>query len=368
MIAAVLAGCAEEKKAPELPPLTVQVTTVVQKDVPVYSEWIGQLNGSVNADIKPKVEGYLLKQLYVDGSLVKKGQTLFTLDPRQMQASLEQAQADLAKAQANLQKYKDDVARFTPLVAQHALSQQELDTAKSNQQAAQAAVEANQAALENAKLNRNWTTVTSPIDGIIGIAKVNVGDLISPATIMTTVSTLEPIYVDFNITEQDYLRFVRSGLVEAKRGSKGLELILADGSIYPMRGKALLVNRAVDPTTGTLTVRGEFVNPKNLLRPGQYARIRAVTEIRQNAMLVPQKSVSELQGGFQVAVVGGDGKVTIRQVTVGQQFGPYSVINSGLSPGDRVVVEGIQKVREGLTVKTVQAPEIGSEGNPKSGD
>jgi membrane fusion protein (multidrug efflux system) len=362
-----LAGCAEEKSAAPPPPMTVQVASAVQKDVPIYSEWIGQLNGSVNSDIKPKVDGFLLKQSYVDGSLVQKGQTLFVLDPRQTQASLEQAQADLARAHALLQKTTDDVVRFTPLVAQHAVSQQELDNALSAQLGAKATVEAAQAALENAKLNRNWTTVTSPISGIIGIAKVNIGDLITPMTVMATVSTLNPIFVDFSITEQDYLKYVRSGLVERKKGD-GLELILADGSIYPQRGRALLLNRAVDPTTGTLTVRGEFPNLKNFLRPGQYARIRAITEVRHDAVLIPQKAVSELQGGYQVALVSADGKVTIRQVKVGQQVGPYWLIDSGVSVTDKVIVEGIQKVREGMIVKTIPAKDLATEGNPNSGD
>jgi membrane fusion protein (multidrug efflux system) len=369
LAAATLGGCAEEQKAAAPPPLTVQVTNVVQKDVPIYSEWIGQLEGSVNADIKPKVEGFLIRQLYVDGSVVQKGQTLFTLDARQMQAALEQSQADLAHAQAGLQKAKDDVIRFRPLVAQRAISQMELDNAVSAQQAAQASVDATQAALDNAKLNRNWTTVTSPITGIIGIAKVNVGDLIMPMTVMATVSTLNPIYVDFSITEQDYLKFVRSGMTERKvNKGQGLELILADGSVYPLRGRALLVNRAVDPTTGTLTVRGEFPNTKNFLRPGQYARIRAITEMRHDALLVPQRAVSELQGGYQVALVDPEGKVTIRQVTVGQQVGPYWVVNSGLNANDRVVVEGIQKVRDGAIVKTVPAKEFATGANSTSGD
>jgi membrane fusion protein (multidrug efflux system) len=366
----LLVGCAEDKDAKNTPPppMTVEVASVVQKDVPIYSEWIGQINGSVNADIKPKVEGYLLNQIYTDGSLVQKGQTLFTLDPRQTQASLEQAEANLAHSQATLQKWQQDVARYKPLVAQRAISQQELDNAISGEQAARASVDASQAALDNAKLNRNWSTVRSPISGIIGISKVAVGDLVTPATILATVSTLNPVFVDFNITEQEYLKYVRSGLLRRKVKDDDLELILADGSIYPIRGKALLLNRAVDPSTGTLAVRGEFKNPNNFLRPGQYALVRAITEIRKDALLIPQRAVSDLQGSFQVAVVGADGKVAIRPVKVGPQLGPLWVIDSGISAGDKVIVEGIQKVRDGVVVKTVPAKDLATGGNPASGD
>ncbi len=366
----LLVGCAEDKDAKNTPPppMTVEVASVVQKDVPIYSEWIGQINGSVNADIKPKVEGYLLNQIYTDGSLVQKGQTLFTLDPRQTQASLEQAEANLAHSQATLQKWQQDVARYKPLVAQRAISQQELDNAISGEQAARASVDASQAALDNAKLNRNWSTVRSPISGIIGISKVAVGDLVTPATILATVSTLNPVFVDFNITEQEYLKYVRSGLLRRKVKDDDLELILADGSIYPIRGKALLLNRAVDPSTGTLAVRGEFKNPNNFLRPGQYALVRAITEIRKDALLIPQRAVSDLQGSFQVAVVGADGKVAIRPVKVGPQIGSSWVIDSGISAGDKVIVEGIQKVRDGVVVKTVPAKDLATGGNPTSGD
>jgi membrane fusion protein (multidrug efflux system) len=344
----VCAGCfSKEQKAPPPPP-GVTVAQVVEKDVPLHQEWVGTMVGNVDAEIRPKVEGFLLTRLYEEGSYVDKGQAMFQLDKRQAQAAVEQATGNLERAKAALAQAQIDVRRYTPLVAQKAVSQAELDKAQSMERAATAAVEADQAVLDNAKLNLGWTTVASPISGIAGVSKVGIGDLITPTTVMTTVSSVNPIYVDINIAEQDYLRFSRE---KAKRsGSIKLQLILGDGTVYPHSGQPLFVNREVDTRTGTIQVRGEFPNPGNVLRPGQYARVRAVTELRKDAMLIPQQAVSELQGVYQVGVVAPDNKVTVKTVTLGPQFGDMWIVESGLQPGDSVVVDGLQRVKTGMTV------------------
>jgi membrane fusion protein (multidrug efflux system) len=346
----LLEACSKDKdkKQQAPPPPSVTITPVVQKNVPIYREWVGTMTGNIDADIRPKVEGFLLKRLYLEGSYVKKGQPLFQLDRRQAQADVEQEEGKLEQARAALAQARIDVNRYTPLVAQKAVSQAELDKAKSMERATGAQVDASQAALNNANLNLGWTTVVSPISGIAGISKSAIGDLITPETVMATVSAVNPIYVDVNIAEQDYLRFVRDR--ESRKAGRDLELILGDGTVFPHRGRALLVNREVDTRTGTIAVRAEFPNPDNLLRPGQYARIRAVTENLENALVVPQRSVAELQGIYQVGVVNAENKVTIHQVKTGPQVGDMWVITSGLQPGDKVVVDGLQRVRDGMTV------------------
>jgi len=345
---AISAGCSTSAEKPAPPPPGVTVTLVVQKDVPIYQEWVGSMAGNIDADIRPKVGGFLLTRLYTEGSYVQKGQTLFLLDPRQAQAALEEAQGKLGFARAALAQAQIDVRRYTPLVAQKAVSQAELDKALSSEKAATAEVEAKQAALNDAQLNLAWTTVTSPISGIVGIAKVGIGDLMTAITVMTTVSSVDPIYVDINVAEQDYLRFRREKTGQA--AGQNLELILGDGTVFPRRGRALFVNREVDSRTGTIQVRGEFPNPGNVLRPGQYARIRAVTELRKGALLIPQQSVSELQGVYQVGVVAPDNKVTIKTITLGPQTGNMWVVESGLQTGDNVVVDGLQRIKSGMTV------------------
>lgn len=342
------AGCASKKEQVPAPPPGVTVAQVLQQDVPLQQEWVGTMVGNIDAEIRPKVEGFLLTQLYAEGSYVDKGQAMFQLDKRQAQAAVEQAQGNLERARAALAQAQIDVRRFTPLVAQRAVSQAELDKAQSMERAATAAVDADQALLDNAKLNLGWTTVTSPISGIAGVAKVGIGDLITPTSVMTTVSSVNPIYVDVSIAEQDYLRLSRE---KSKRpGTTKLELILGDGTIFQYQGRPLFVNREVDSRTGTIQVRGEFPNPGNVLRPGQYARIRAVTEMRKNALLIPQQAVSELQGIYQVGVVAADNKVTIKSVTLGPQFRDMWVVESGLQPGESVVVDGLQRIKTGMTV------------------
>jgi membrane fusion protein (multidrug efflux system) len=343
-----LAGCSskEEKLAP--PPPTVTVTAVVKRQVPIHQEWVGSMLGNVDAEIRPKVEGFLLSRLYTEGSFVNKGQPLFQLDKRQAQAAVEQGAGNLERARASLAQAQIDVRRYTPLVAQRAVSQAELDKAQSAERAAAATVDADQAVLDNAKLNLAWTTVISPISGIAGVAKVAIGDLMTPSTVMTTISNVDPIYVDVNIAEQDYMRFQREK--SDRTGKQNLELLLGDGTLYPRRGRVLFVNREVDSRTGTIQVRGQFSNPGNVLRPGQYARVRAVTELLKDALLIPQQAVSELQGIYQVGVVGSDDKVTIQTVKLGPLFGDMWVVESGLQPGDKVIVDGLQRVRTGVTV------------------
>jgi membrane fusion protein (multidrug efflux system) len=348
LMLATFVGCSSKEEKPAPPPPGVTITPVLQKDVPIHQEWVGSMVGNVDAEIRPKVEGFLLTRLYTEGSYVGKGQPMFELDKRQAQAAVEQATGNLERARAALSQAQIDVRRFTPLVAQRAVSQAELDKATSSERAAAATVDADQAALDNAKLNLGWTTVTSPISGIAGVAKVGIGDLITPTTVMTTVSTVNPIYVDVNIAEQDYMRFQRNKQKQSREQT--LELILGDGTVYPHRGSVRFVNREVDSRTGTIQVRGEFPNPGNVLRPGQYARLRAVTELRKDALLIPQQAVSELQGIYQVGVVGSDNKVTIKTVKLGPQFGDRWVVESGLQAGENVIVDGLQRVKTGVTV------------------
>jgi len=345
---AICAGCSSSAEKPAPPPPGVTVTPVVQRDVPIRQEWVGTMVGNVDADIRPKVGGFLLSRLYTEGSYVQKGQLMFQLDKRQAEAAVEQAVGNLERARAALAQAQIDVRRYTPLVAQKAVSQAELDKAQSAEKAATAAVEANQAVLENEKLNLAWTTVTSPIEGIAGVAKVGIGDLMTPITVMTTVSSVDPIYVDVNIAEQDYLRFQREKA--GRSAGQNLELLLGDGTLYPHRGRVLFLNREVDSRTGTIQVRGEFPNPGNVLRPGQYGRIRALTELRKGAILIPQAAISELQGVYQVGVVSPDNKVTIKTVKLGPQTADMWVVESGLEVGENVVVDGLQRIKTGMTV------------------
>jgi len=368
MAAALLGALACRKAAapPPPPPAVVDVAQVVAQDVPVMKEWIGSLDGFVNAEIRPEVEGYLLRQDYKEGSFVKRGTVLFEIDPRQFQASLNQVKGDLERNEAALARAKLDVQRFTPLVAQRAISQQELDNAISAQRQAQANVDAARANVERAQLSRDWSRVVSPIDGIAGIAKAQVGNLVSPQTLMTTVSQVDPIKVYFSPSEQEYLQWSQNGgqiggQIDGLHPKGMLQLVLSDGSEYPLRGDPLLQDRNIDPRTGTLQVAGVFPNPDSRLRPGQYARVRAVTGVRHAAILVPQRAVTELQGNYQVAVVGPDNKVEIRPIQTADRTGRYWVVTKGLSPGERIVVEGTQKVRAGAVVDPHPARETASD-------
>jgi membrane fusion protein (multidrug efflux system) len=342
------------KEPPPPPPPEVSVAPVVQKDVPIITEWIATLDGSVNADIRPKAEGYLLRQFYKEGQYVRPGAPLFEIDPRQFRAALQQAQGALGQADAVLQKATRDVERFTPLAAERAISQQELDNALSAQRNAQALVGATRAAVEQANLNLAWTKVTSPIEGIVGIAKSQVGDLVNTQTVMTTVSTVDPIRVTYGISEREYLRFAerinRANYATTEQGPV-LELILDDGKPYAEKGRAKMADREVDAKTGTMTVRGFFPNPKHILRPGQYGKVRAALEVKTGALLVPQRAVMELQGGYRVGVVGADSKAEIRAVEPGEHQGDLWIIEKGLKPGESVIVSGLQYVKAGTSVK-----------------
>ena len=370
----IVAGCEEKKQAPAAaPPPEVAVVQVIQQDVPVYAEWIGTTDGLVNAKIRAQVTGYLLKQTYKEGTTVKKGDLLFEIDPRPFKAALDQAVAQLAIAKAKLGKTELDVKRYTPLARESAISQQELDDAVQANLAAKAGVQSAQAAVEQAQLNLDFTRIVSPIDGIAGTAIVQIGDLVGPTSTgeLTTVSTVNPIKVNFPISEQEYMNAVQSRERTEQKQNRAtdmpLEAILADGSLFPHPGKLSYADRQVDVKTGTIQVAALFPNPGDILRPGQFARVRALTETKQNAILIPQRSVTELQGSFQVAVVGPDNKVTIRNVKAGARVGSLWVIDDGLKPGERVVMEGVQKVREGqvVTPKAVTAElQPGSETSP----
>jgi membrane fusion protein (multidrug efflux system) len=340
----------------------VVVAPVVQRDVPVTSEWIGTTEGTVDAEIRAQVSGYLVSRDYQEGRLVRSGDLLFRIDPRPFQAALDQAKGDLGRAQAALGKARLDVERYTPLVAQGAVSRQELDNAIQARSAGDAVVQTARAAVEKAQLDLSFTEIRSPIDGIAGVAIAQIGNLVGPGDPkpLTTVSQVDPIRVSAPISEREYLAFARRSGDLADGGAErppNLELILADGSIHPERGRAILAGREVDPRTGTILFKGEFPNPGNLLRPGQYARVRAVTEIKKGALLVPQRAVSELQGVQQVAVVGPDDKVELRVVQTGVRDGSFQVIEKGLAAGERVVVEGIQKLRAGSVVAPKPAAE-----------
>jgi membrane fusion protein (multidrug efflux system) len=345
----LIAGCGKEAPpAPPAPPV-VEVVDVVQKDVPIYSEWVGSMDGDVNAVIRPQVTGYLIKQNYREGDLVKKGQVLFEIDPRTFQAAVDQAKAQVSAQQARHDTTKANLARIKPLAEKNAVSQKDLDDAVGAELSARSAVEGAQAALETAQLNLGFTRITSPVDGIAGIAKAQIGDLLSPSaqTELTTVSTVNPIKVYINVSETEYLKYTSSN---SKPANLPLELILTDGSVYPHPGKLSLADRQVDPTTGTLKVGALFPNPGNRLRPGQYGKIRATTEVIKGALLVPQRAITELQGKYLVAVVGADNKVDIRPVKVGERIGSDWIVSQGLKAGEKVVAEGTQKVRPGISV------------------
>lgn len=395
----IAAGCSGSKPAASQapPPPVVEVVQVEQQDMPVYGEWIGTLDGMVNAEIKAQVSGYLLKQYYTEGSFVRKGQLLFEIDPRPLQAALDQAKsrvaeaegqlaqangqllqarAQVVQAQADQGKAQLDVNRLTPLAKERAVTEQELDNALQANLAAKAKVEAMQAGVETAnasitaakatieaakagvataQLNLSFTKITSPINGVAGLAQAQVGNLVGPGTSnLTTVSTVDPIKAYFTVSEQEYLQYNRRNPSENARQARNerleLELVLSDGTTFPRKGRFFVADREVDVKTGSIRLAGLFPNPGNLLRPGQYGRVRTVTEIKKNALLVPQRAVTELQGSYRVAVVGDGNKISIRTVKVGQRVGAQIAIEEGLQPGERVVAEGTQKVRPDAVV------------------
>jgi RND family efflux transporter MFP subunit len=347
-------GCGNGKvrAAAPPPPPVVEVAPVIQKNVPLQGEWVGTLEGYVNAQIQPEVSGYLIRQDYREGGFVKKGQLLFEIDPRPFQAVLDQAKGQLAQADAQMANAELNVKRDIPEAEAHAIPQSQLDSDTQALLAAKASVEADQAAVEQAAINLGYTKVTSLIDGIAGINTVQVGNLVGPSAILTAVSQVSPIKVYFPISEQEYLRMADGGgpgsvdwLTHASRIP--LRLTLADGSTYPHPGRIIFADRQVNTQTGTIQIVGEFSNPGNLLRPGQYARVQAPTGNIEGALLVPQAAVNQQQGTYQVTVVGADNRAQLRTVQVGPTVGTHWVITSGLKPGERVVAVGADKVKEG---------------------
>jgi membrane fusion protein, multidrug efflux system len=402
-----------EEKKPETgppPPPNVEVVDVVQKDVPIYREWVGSTIGFQNAEIRGQVSGYLIKQSYKDGSFVKKGDELFQIDARPLEAAemqakgqleqargqlalaksqVDQSKAQLSKSEADAGRTQIEVGRLTPLAKDGAVSQQELDNAVQNNAANTAIVEANKATIraaesnvdaqvanvaaaeayaQQAKLNLEFTKITAPIDGIAGISQAQLGDLVGPqtGTVLTTVSSTDPIKVQFPISEQEYMRVAEKvSQLDKQPTAEILELIMSDGSTYPQKGRISVADRQVDPRTGTITIQGIFANPGNILRPGQFARVKAQVDTKKGALLVPQRCVTELQGQYQIAVVEKDGKIEIRSVKVGERVGPMWLIADGLKPGEQVVLEGVQKVRAGLVVKPTL---VAADGEGKTSD
>jgi membrane fusion protein (multidrug efflux system) len=351
----VLLACQGKKVAGPPPPVDVDVVSVVQRDVPIYGEWIATLDGYVNADIRPQVSGYVVSQAYKEGSFVRKGEILFQIDMRPFQALLDQAKAQLAQDVAQAGRTQHDVDRETPLAQEHAIAQQQLDDDIQANLAAKALVQSAQAQVDQAQLNLNFTHVTSLIDGIVGIAQVQIGNLVTPTSTLTSVSQVNPIKAYFPISEQEYLHYAARINAHNQQNvpsdAPPIELILSDGSVYPYKGTLLETNRQVDITTGSIQIVCAFPNPHNILRPGQFGRVRAAGDIRKGALLVPQRAVTELQGIDQVAVVGADNKVDIRPIKVGERVGDLWIVDSGVRVGERVVVEGLQKVSPGALVR-----------------
>jgi membrane fusion protein (multidrug efflux system) len=364
-LASVLLIAAACRKAapPAPPPPAVQVTEVIQKDVPLHQEWTGSLDGFVNAEIHPQVQGYVVKQVYREGSYVRAGDLLFDIDARQFRAVAIQQYGNLNRLIAALNNARLNFERDKKLIASAAISQQQYDNDLAALREAQAAVVQARGTVSTAQLNEEWARVTSPISGVAGIARQQVGDLVSTTTVMTTVSQVDPIKANFNISEREYLRFA-----EQKRSAgpgqdptPELEIILDDGSLYPHRGKVIVADRQISLTTGTMTIEGSFPNPGNLLRPGQYAKVRAVVETRKGALLVPQRAITELQGTYQVGVVGADGKVDIRVVQTGPQVGSLSIVEKGLNVGDKVIVSDLARLRPGMAVRATPVAPVAGE-------
>jgi membrane fusion protein, multidrug efflux system len=348
------AGCEKKEMAPPPMPPEVAVTDVVQQNVPIYQEWVAQLNGQVNADITPKVQGYLLTRNYSEGFFVHKGQLLYEIDPRPFVASLDQAKATVAVAIAQQSEAENNLTRDRPLAEQHAIPQKQLDTDISTVAATTAQVNAAKANMVQAELNLSWTKVLSPIDGLAGTSNSNVGDLVGITTKMTTISQVNPIRAYFNISESDYLERAQaiSRLVRGDRTGKPVrvEFIQANEIAFPARGEIVLVNREVVSQTGTIQIAAEFPNKDGILRPGGFGKVRIETGTNENALLVPQAAVIEVQSMYQVVVVGPDNKAMFRPVKVGERVGKNWIITEGLKPGEKVIVEGFMKVREGTPV------------------
>lgn len=352
---ALCEACNSGKASPAPPPpADVSVITISPETVSLSSEWIATLDGYVNAQIRPQVSGYLVRREYREGTIVRQGQVLFAIDPRPFEAALSQAQARLAEAQAQLGKTARDLERDRPLAAERAIAQSQLDNDIQANLAAQAAIKSAMAAVETAQLNLGFTKVTSLITGVAAIATAQIGDLVGPATLLTTVSQIDPIKAYFPLSEQEYLRIADriNGATASNqpwRGEAGLTLLLADGSVYPERGRFLAADREIDPKTGTIRISATFPNRTHTLRPGQYGRVRAETKTIADAVLVPQRAVTEMQGSYQLRVVGPDNRIATRTVKVGERVGSRVIIEQGVKPSERVVVEGAQ-AKDGAVV------------------
>jgi membrane fusion protein (multidrug efflux system) len=347
------AACNSAKAAPgPSPPPAVAVVDLIERDVPLPSEWIATLDGYVNAQVRPQVTGYLVRRIYQEGREVHKGQVLFEIDPRPFEAAVSQMKAQLLQAEAQLARAARDVERDTPLAAQRAIAQSQIDTEIQTQLADRAAVDAAKAALETAELNLGFTHVTSLIDGVAAIATAQIGDLVGPSTLLTTVSQIEPIKAYFPVSEQEYFamadRIARGRQPWDQRF--GLTLILAGGLTHGQKGAYLAADREVDQKTGTIRLAATFANPGNVLRPGQYGRVRAVTKTMHHAVVVPERAITELQGQYQVRIVGQDNKITVRTVTGGERLNGEWIVTSGLKPGERVAVDGAQFLSGGTLV------------------
>lgn len=373
--AALSMACAEEAAPVAPPPTEVVVTTVAQQDVPEYLDLVGQAEGQQDVEIRARVEGFLETMNFTEGSFIRRGDLLYTIDRKPLEALLAEAKADQATAEARLAKANNDVERYAPLVKKQAVSRQEYDDAVARQDAAKSEVEAAKATVEKATLDLSYTRVTSPLDGLVGTTEVKPGNLVGrgESTLLTTVSRIDPIKFRIGVTEADYLRIARRNPAARAAGSprsrEGIALTLADGSQYPHMGRVVTVERAVDPTTGTLGIDLEFPNPDRLLRPGQYGRVRVLLDTKQDALLVPQRAVQELQNLYSVAVVDDGGKVAFRNVKVGPRVDTLWVIEEGVKPGERVVTEGLQRVQDGMTVVAKAAPAPGEPGAvPASGE
>jgi membrane fusion protein (multidrug efflux system) len=374
LLATAAAGCGK-KEAPAPPPPDVKAATVLQKDVPIYVEAIGQTRGSTEIEVRARVEGFIQSVDFKEGNPVRKGQLLYTIDPRPLQATLAQAKGALAEADAQLARAKQDVVRYEPLVAKNAISRQEYDTAVVVQRAAEAAVEAAKAMVDRAQIDLGYTRVTAPEDGLVGKTEVYPGTLVGrgQSDLLTHISQIATIHVRFSVPERDYLYYARRN---QERGAKSaaplpFELVLSDGSLHAKKGAIVFVDRNIDAATGTIMMEAAFPNPGGIVRPGQFARVRAAVDLKQGAILVPQRAVSELQGIYNVAVVGGDDTIELRMVKPAQRIGTLWVIDSGLKAGERVVVEGMQKVRSGVKVKPEMVPieegESAAQGAPAGG-
>ena len=358
-----VSACSKEAPPAAPPPQDVMVTVPIQRDVPVYMELVGQAVGFQDVEIRARVEGFLETVAFTEGTVVRKGQLLYKIDPKPLQAAVANAKANLATWQARLEKSKNDVARLKPLAAQQAVSQQELDNAMAAQDASVAQVDAAKAALEKAEFDLSYTTISAPLDGLIGTTQVKAGNLVGrgESTLLVTISQIDPILFRAGIAEAEYLkvarRFSEAQAQGVARGEKTpIQLILADGTVHPHEGFLDAVERNVDTTTGTIALQIKFDNPERLVRPGQFGRVKFVIEQKKDALLVPQRAVQELQNLYNLAVVGADNKVSFRTVKVGPREGTLWVIEEGLKPGDRVVVEGLQRLREGATVNPKPVP------------